>query len=178
MENKKVSGFWYILPILLGIIGGLIAWGVNKKHDLKIAVSFLWVGGIISVITGILFSIVFFIVATSLGGARGAAEDAKTMSIMAQMRSLSELEYVKEFSYSNINCSFGEMATLCKELKDSNGHLPVIHSSTENYCIYTETKDGYVCIDSQFSFYKTDVFPGGFGYCDGVTFSCPAPVLD
>jgi len=32
-ENKNRSGLWYLLPIILGIIGGVIAWFVIKEDD-------------------------------------------------------------------------------------------------------------------------------------------------
>ncbi len=176
--NKQTSGFWYVLPILFGIIGGLIAWAVNKKNDPKKAVSFLWVGGIITVVTGVLFFFLIFAVTTSLDSARSRAEDARIMSTMAQLRSLSEIEYAMELSYANANCSFGEIAIICAELEEYTGQPPVIHSSTDEYCAYAELESGYFCIDRIGFPGKTDVFPGGSGYCDGVTFSCPALVVE
>jgi len=32
-ENKNRSGLWYLLPIIFGIIGGVIAWLVIKEDD-------------------------------------------------------------------------------------------------------------------------------------------------
>ncbi len=178
MENKQISGFWYILPVLFGIIGGVIAWAVNKKHDSKKAVSFLWVGGIITVVTVVLFFLLVFTVTTSLDGARSEAKDANIMSTMRQLRSLSEIEHAMRFSYANVSCSFGEVAMICEGLESLTGQPPVIHSSIDEYCAYAELQDGYFCIDSMGSADKTDVFPGGSGHCDGVTFFCPAPVVE
>ncbi len=33
--QKQRSGLWYLLPIVLGIIGGVIAWFVIKDDDPK-----------------------------------------------------------------------------------------------------------------------------------------------
>lgn len=38
------SNWWYLLPIFLGIIGGLIAYFVLKKDDVKLAKNCLFVG--------------------------------------------------------------------------------------------------------------------------------------
>jgi len=41
---EKVSNWWYVFAIFLGIIGGLIAWAVNKNRNPKKAIRFLIVG--------------------------------------------------------------------------------------------------------------------------------------
>jgi len=60
-ENKNKSGFWYLLPILFGIIGGVIAYFVIRQDDpikakncLKIGIVHL----IIDIIVGISFSVI------------------------------------------------------------------------------------------------------------------------
>ena len=60
-ENKNRSGLWYLLPILFGIIGGVIAWFVIKEDDsikakncLKIGIVLL----IIDIIFGLSFSVI------------------------------------------------------------------------------------------------------------------------
>lgn len=51
---EKVSNGWYVLPLLLGIIGGLIAWVVNKDLNPKKAREFM-IFGIVWTIVGIAF---------------------------------------------------------------------------------------------------------------------------
>lgn len=48
--TRPVSGAWWLLPILLGWLGGFIAWIVNKENDPKTARAMLFVGIAISVI--------------------------------------------------------------------------------------------------------------------------------
>ena len=56
---RRVSGAWWLLPILVGWLGGLIAWLVNKEIDPPKARAML--------ITGIVVSLVAFAVVVSLG---------------------------------------------------------------------------------------------------------------
>jgi len=60
-ENKNRSGLWYLLPIVFGIIGGIITWFVIKEDDpikakncLKLGLVLL----IIDIIFGISFSVI------------------------------------------------------------------------------------------------------------------------
>jgi len=48
--QKQRSGFWYLLPIILGIIGGVIAWFVIRKDDPVKAKNCLWLGVILFLI--------------------------------------------------------------------------------------------------------------------------------
>ena len=50
---RRVSGAWWLLPIFMGWLGGLIAWLVNKDVDPQRARSML--------ITGIAISVAFII---------------------------------------------------------------------------------------------------------------------
>ncbi len=43
-ENKNRSGFWYLLPIIFGIIGGVIAYFVIKQDDPIKAKNCLYLG--------------------------------------------------------------------------------------------------------------------------------------
>ena len=49
-ENKNRSGLWYILPIFIGIIGGVIAYFVIKDDDPSKAKNCLWLGIILTLI--------------------------------------------------------------------------------------------------------------------------------
>ena len=53
---EKVSNLWYLIPLVLGILGGLLAWFINKDANPKKAMNFLMFGAIWSII---IFSLVF-----------------------------------------------------------------------------------------------------------------------
>jgi len=50
MAEHSRSGLWYILPIFVGIIGGVIAYFVIKDDDPSKAKNCLWLGIILTVI--------------------------------------------------------------------------------------------------------------------------------
>lgn len=67
-EHEKSSKLWYLIPIFLGIIGGLIAYLILKKDDSKLAKRCLIVGILTTIIPMIVgFSLVLY--GTSMGGA-------------------------------------------------------------------------------------------------------------
>jgi uncharacterized membrane protein YeaQ/YmgE (transglycosylase-associated protein family) len=55
---RRVSGAWWLLPIFLGWIGGLIAWLVNKDVDRKQARAMLVTGIASSVVVWLVISLV------------------------------------------------------------------------------------------------------------------------
>ena len=58
MVEHRRSGLWYILPILFGIIGGVIAYFVIKQDDPNKAKNCLYLGIvllIINIVAGLLF---------------------------------------------------------------------------------------------------------------------------
>jgi len=62
-KTDKPSNFWYLLPILFGIIGGIIGYFVVKNRDKKMATNLLIAGIIISVISLLLLlplSVLFY----------------------------------------------------------------------------------------------------------------------
>jgi hypothetical protein len=58
LRTRRVSGAWWLLPILVGWLGGLIAWLVNKDVDQPKARAML--------ITGIVVSLIAFAVYVSV----------------------------------------------------------------------------------------------------------------
>ncbi|HEU4832708.1 MAG TPA: hypothetical protein VFU18_08380, partial [Actinomycetota bacterium] len=52
--QRRVSGAWWLLPIFMGWLGGLIAWLVNKDVDPKRARAMLVTGIAISAVVVIL----------------------------------------------------------------------------------------------------------------------------
>jgi len=171
---EKVSNWWYVFPIFLGIVGGIIAWAVNKDRNPKKAIRFLIVGLVlpaIYIIGGIFASIVL----VSLGGAREKAKDAKIMADMNQLRASIEIYYYeREGGFSGVNCFSPELSSICSDIKEYAGEMPTIKSSAKNYCLYVKLPSGkYYCLTDAASGRETTVFPGKSGYCDGITFSCP-----
>ena len=55
--TRPVNGAWWLLPILLGWLGGLVAWLVNKEADPKTARAMLLVGIVISVVGALLIAL-------------------------------------------------------------------------------------------------------------------------
>jgi len=170
---EKVSNWWYVLAIFLGIVGGIIAWAVNKDRNPKKAIRFLIVGLVLPAIyiIGILASIVL----VSLGGAREKAKDARIMADMSQLRSAIEIYYYdREEGFSGVDCFSTELSSICSDVKEYAGETPTIKSSTKNYCLYVKLPGGeYYCLTDVSSGRKTTISPGKSGYCDGITFSCP-----
>ena len=54
--EKRRSNFWFLLPIFLGLIGGIIAYFVLRQDDPKKAKNCLWLGIILAII-GMLLNI-------------------------------------------------------------------------------------------------------------------------
>jgi len=52
--KQSVSNLWYVAPILFAILGGAVAWFVNKDKDPQKARSFLIVGVAMTVVNIIL----------------------------------------------------------------------------------------------------------------------------
>ena len=49
-SEKSRSNFWYLLPIFLGLIGGIIAYLVLRKDDPKKAKNCLYLGIVLAII--------------------------------------------------------------------------------------------------------------------------------
>jgi hypothetical protein len=52
------SKWWYLLPIFLGVIGGVIAWVALKSYDRKLAKNCLILGVILDVVEIVLFMVI------------------------------------------------------------------------------------------------------------------------
>jgi len=55
--RQSVSNLWYIAPILFAILGGALAWFVNKDKDPQKARNFLIVGSFMTVINVLLMTL-------------------------------------------------------------------------------------------------------------------------
>ena len=172
---EKVSNWWYVLAIFLGIVGGVIAWAVNKDRNPKKAIRFFIVGLALPAIYTVITLASIVLVSLGLGGAREKAKDARIMADMSLIRTAAKRIYFNEGdSYSMVSCAHPKIVSLCQDIKTQSGKEPVIHSVQRQYCVYAKLLSGnYYCIDSQGAARKTSVYPGGTGYCDGRTFTCP-----
>lgn len=143
------------------------------KRGTKIKYILIGIVGFL-LIPGILASIVL----VSLGGARDKAKDARIMADMSQIQVSAEMIYIDmNEDYSDVNCLNPELVSICNDIKSITGKEPTIYSSQKEYCVYTKLPTGnYYCKDSSWQYLKkaeTSIFPGGKGYCDGMTFVCP-----
>ena len=64
---RRISGAWWLLPILMGWLGGLIAWLVNRDADPGTARAMLITGIVISVVGALLVLLVLPGLETSVG---------------------------------------------------------------------------------------------------------------
>lgn len=176
---EKVSNWWYVVPILLGIIGGLVAWLVNKDRNPKKAKRFLILGIVLPIIYIIVYIGIFAsIVLVSMGGAREKAKEARIMANMSQLRVTAEMIYWDTEDYSGVSCLNPQLTSICGDIKNTTEKEPTIYSAREAYCAYVKLPSGdYYCIDSGYGGIgtrgKTSAHPGEVGYCDGITFVCP-----
>lgn len=61
MEIRRRSGFWFLLPIMFNVIGGVIAFFVIKEDDPKKARNCLYLGVILFAIPFLVFVVPLFI---------------------------------------------------------------------------------------------------------------------
>lgn len=52
--TERISLAWYLLPILLSFIGGIIEWAVIKERNKKVAINLLIVGVVVTIINFII----------------------------------------------------------------------------------------------------------------------------
>lgn len=170
---EKVSSWWYVFSIIFGLIGGVIAWAVNKDRNPKKAMSFIIVALVLWIIPTI--GILATIVLVNVSSARTKAKDSSVMASMAMIRTSAEMIFDQTGdSYDSVGCSSPEMASLCSSIKTYTEEEPTIYSTQSAYCAFVRLPlGGYYCIDSNWSERKTLINPSGAGYCDGVTYSCP-----
>jgi len=139
---------------------------------------------LIGIIGLLLLAIIFSFIFISLRQAMGRVQETGVMITMSQLRSSMEIYAMSNNrSYSGANCLLAELSSTCNSIKEYTGEMPTIESSEDQYCFYVKLPSGeYYCfnhISPTFGFRstsegnKTTSFPGGKGYCDGVTFNCP-----
>jgi len=144
----KVSNWWYLPPIFLGIIGGLVAWIVNKDVDPKKAKKLL----IIGIVLAIVHIIAYFgirVVLVSMGEAREVARDAVRKANMRMINVVQEIYYGENDAYytsvsypSRIGFHMAE--TPADPLtKDPYGWVDNTRNN-QKFCVYADLeKDGF-----------------------------------
>jgi len=71
VTEEKISGAWWLMPIFLTWVGGLIAWAVNKDKDPKRARAMLFWGIGLSFLYLLLWFLGIWITALIVGGTIG-----------------------------------------------------------------------------------------------------------
>jgi len=96
---EKVSNWWYLPPIFLGIIGGLVAWVVNKDVNPKKAKKLLIIGIVIPIVWIIAYFGIMAVVLVSTDRAREAARDTSRMADMRMIVTAQEMYYGENDAY-------------------------------------------------------------------------------
>lgn len=138
----------------------------------KTKIGFILIGIIgILLIPAILASFVWI----STRGARKTAKDVGVRAEMSMMRVAAEIYAMENNdSYEGFSCSYPRTTNSCNYITEQLGEKPIIHSSKDAYCSYVKLLSSeYFCVDSTGSGRRTNIYPGGVGYCDGLTFVCP-----
>jgi len=69
LTEEKISGAWWLMPVFLTWVGGLVAWVVNRDKAPKRAKSMLIWGIVLTFVYAIIWFLGIWIVALVLGGA-------------------------------------------------------------------------------------------------------------
>lgn len=156
--TEKVSNWWYLLAFLFSIIGGVIAWAVNKDRDPKKARRFIIVGFIFPLIW---VAISLIIIPLSLGGAREKARDARRESDIRQISLAMEMFYDM-----GENGEYGEylqsaimpnaIGTFLNPIPQDPGNGPCSSykwisnfSDSKRFCVYACLSDGTFVVANQ-----------------------------
>ncbi len=169
---RRVSNWWYLPAVFLGVIGGFIAWAVNRDQNPKKAIHFLIAGLILPVIYVMGFLVL--IVLVSLTGARERGKDSIIANDMGQIQAIAEEIHLAEGNYSKLNYLNPEIASLYQDIRNQTEEKLIIYSTQQAYCTYIKLFSGdYYCLDSHGRLGAGETYPGKTGYCDGETFICP-----
>lgn len=64
--EEDVSSMWYLVPLLFGFLGGIVAWAVNKDRNPKKARKMMIFGIVWSVLIMVLFFLIGFLMTLSM----------------------------------------------------------------------------------------------------------------
>ncbi len=110
-----------------------------------------------------------------LNKAKEAAQDARIVSAVSQLRTEAALVDAFEDGYGSFECAYSDdTKALCDDIVNQGGNV-TIYSNTNEYCIYSVLNDGnYYCIDSTGTIGTTTSKPIA---CNGTTFLCPSDLI-
>jgi len=60
VNDRKPTNELYMLPIFLGLLGGIMMFFIAKKDDMKMAITGSIIGGFVLIIMGIIFRLLLF----------------------------------------------------------------------------------------------------------------------
>jgi hypothetical protein len=161
---QKISKAWWVVPLFLGILGGIIAWLANKERNPKTARNLL-IFGIVWAIFWVIIVPIFLmggIVMVSLGGARSKARDARRMSDIRIISTSMEIAYDFEkreypltptdtygrLTITQINGNLlpkdpgGGKVLNCNDTKDTPYHAIDNSADRSKYCIWACLENG------------------------------------
>ncbi|MGB2762196.1 MAG: hypothetical protein WBC21_01495 [Minisyncoccales bacterium] len=142
---QKVSNWWYIVVILMGIIGGLIAWLVNRDANPKQAKKFLFVGIIVTLIPLIIY-IIF--IPSKIKEAKITASDAMITVYMNELRTKVMLFEDENSSYIGLE-NYSDTIRIKNDIIMNGGTSFAVNSTDTKYCAEVQMTSGkWYCIDS------------------------------
>jgi hypothetical protein len=129
----------------------------------------------ILLIIGILATIVMINLKTTQDHAQNTFKNLSIKSSMNFIFSSAEMYYMQNNSYLGLDCSSEIIDNVCDDIKNQAGKNPTIYSDNNHYCAFVELNNGkkYYCVNGSGVSKEVLTFPGGAGYCDGLTFECP-----
>ena len=148
---ERVSGWWYVVPLFLGIIGGLVAWLINKDRNSKKAMRFLIAGIVVSILWFLVpFISGVLLVTTSLDSARETARDARRQADIRQISIVMEIAYDYDsrsypsgFSLADIQDELAEQALEIPQDPQGGAYEWMDNTrSPEAFCAYAELEGG------------------------------------
>jgi len=168
---ERISRLWWLVPLFLGAIGGLVAWLVNRERNPKTAKRLL-IFGIVWAVLWIIISLLIpsFLVFLSSVKARMKAKDVKIVSTIHLIRVTAEIEYGEKDTYEFLSCGYEKIKPLCQNIEAAGSNL-TIHATTDKYCLFAPmvaTKDYYYCADSQGNSGYTERYPP----CGSIDYRC------
>jgi hypothetical protein len=160
---QKISKLWWLVPLFLGILGGIIAWLVNKERNPKAAKKLLIFGIVWAIFWIIIYILLLFLTMTlALGKARGTARDAKRMADIRSIQNALEMEYnlekeeyplISVDAYGRLTISQigvyslpkdpgGGKVLNCNDKKDTPYHAISNSMDRKKYCIWACLENG------------------------------------
>lgn len=149
----KVSNWWYLCPLFLGIIGGLVAWVVNKDINPKKAKKLLIIGILIPIVWIIAyFGIMAPIVLVSMGGAREKARDVGIKAELSGMRVTAEIYFWNNEDNYDGFCESSDAEAAIASTAERGGVTVLCDDTAITWAAFAPLKDKIAqcfCVDSR-----------------------------